>query len=96
MPSSSSTVRALRDVLHVVHVYAERPVSSVDRPVRWLAGFAPIRLAGGERRTVAIKVSPRRLAYWADGWQYEEGQYLLRVGTSPVALVHDCPVSLRR
>ena len=37
-----------RDGKQVVQVYAERDGSAVDRPVRWLVGYAPVRLAAGE------------------------------------------------
>jgi beta-glucosidase len=78
-----------RDGKQVVQVYAERAGSAVDRPVRWLVGYAPVRLAVGESTTVDVEVSTRLLAYWADGWTYEPGAYTLRVGTSVVALSHD-------
>lgn len=73
----------------VVQVYAERPDSDVDRPARWLVGFAPVRLAGGESAEVLIEVPTRHLAHWADGWQYEPGEYTLRIGTR----ADDLPIS---
>jgi len=75
---------------HVVQVYAERADSAVDRPVRWLVGFAPVRLAAGASETVRIPVSTRALAYWANGWCYEAGDFTLRVGSS----VSDLPESV--
>jgi len=70
----------------VVQVYAERPDSVIDRPVRWLVGAAPVRVPA--RRTVCVEVAvpTRYLAYWADGWQYEPGEYRLRIGTTAVDL----------
>ncbi|MDT0277258.1 glycoside hydrolase family 3 protein [Blastococcus goldschmidtiae] len=70
----------------VVQVYAERPESAVDRPVRWLVGSAPVRVPAGETARVEVAVPTRLLAYWADGWQYEPGDHRLRVGTSAVEL----------
>ncbi|MGM7698085.1 beta-glucosidase [Microbacterium sp. A84] len=71
---------------HVVQVYAERSDSAVDRPVRWLVGFAVVRADAGESVDVAIDVSRRELAYWSDGWQYEPGDYTLHLGSSVVSL----------
>jgi beta-glucosidase len=70
----------------VVLVFAEKPGSAVDRPVRWLVGFAPVRVAAGERASVEVTVPTRLLAHWQDGWQYEDGEYLLRAGTTAVDL----------
>jgi beta-glucosidase len=75
---------------HVVQVYAERADSAVDRPVRWLVGFAPVRVAAGASETVRIPVSTRALAYWSNGWNYESGDFTLRVGSS----VSDLPESV--
>ncbi len=86
--------RGARDGKQVVQVYAERPMSTVDRPVRWLVGFAPVRVAAGDRVEVKIAVPTRLLAYWDDGWQYEPGPYRLLVGTSVVDLPHAATVRL--
>lgn len=78
----------------VVQVYAERSDSVVDRPVRWLVGFAPVRVAAGKTADITIDVPTRLLAYWSQGWQYEAGDYVLRVGTSSVDLPYAVTVSL--
>ena len=78
--------RGQRDGKQVVQVYAERPDSAVDRPVRWLVGFAPVRVPAGQTAQVQISVPTRLLAYWQDGWHYEPGGYQLRVGTSATDL----------
>ena len=78
--------RGERDGKQVVQVYAERPDSAVDRPVRWLVGFAPVRVPAGGTAQVRVSVPTRLLAYWEDGWRYEPGRYRLRVGTSAVDL----------
>lgn len=75
---------------HVVQVYAEKPDSAVDRPERWLVGFAVIRAAAGETVGTAIPVPRRALANWDGGWQFEPGDYVLRVGSS----VTDLPLTL--
>jgi beta-glucosidase len=70
----------------VVLVFAERAGSAVERPVRWLVGFAAARVEGGATATVPVDVPTRLLAYWEDGWHYESGAYTLRVGTAVDAL----------
>jgi beta-glucosidase len=86
--------RGARDGKQVVQIYAERPDSAVDRPVRWLVGFAPVRVPAGERAQVQVSVPTRLLAYWQDGWRYEPGVYQLRVGTSAVDLPLTAKVEL--
>jgi beta-glucosidase len=78
--------RGQRDGKQVVQLYAERPDSLTDRPVRWLVGFAPVRVPAGQTAQVQISVPTRLLAYWRDGWRYEPGGYRLRAGTSVVDL----------
>jgi len=72
---------------HVVQVYASRESSTVDRPVRWLVGFAPVRLAAGASTEVSIEVPARAFAHWVGGntdgaWVYEPGTFTLHVGAS--------------
>jgi len=78
--------RSERAGKQVVQVYAERDGSSVDRPVRWLVGYAPVRVPAGETARVTVDVPTRLLAHWQDGWQYEPGEYVLRIGASAVDL----------
>jgi beta-glucosidase len=75
-----------RDGKHVVQVYASRASSAVDRPVRWLVGFAPVRVAAGQSATVDIEVPARAFANWDGAWQYEAGTFTLSVGSSVVDL----------
>ena len=79
----------------VIQVYAEHPTSSVDRAVRWLVGFAAVRLEPGEQRAVTVSIPTRLLAYWDETWRYEAGTYVLKVGTSAVELPLAAEVSLR-
>jgi beta-glucosidase len=67
---------------HVVQVYASRDESEVDRPVRWLVGFAPVRLGAGESTEVSIEVPARAFAHWDGSWRYEAGRFTLHVGSS--------------
>ena len=84
--SVTATNTGEREGKQVVQVYAERADSAVDRPVRWLVGFATVRVAAGGSETVEVRVPTRLLAYWDAGWQYEPGAYTLRIGTSAVDL----------
>jgi beta-glucosidase len=86
--------RSDRDGKQVVQIYAERPDSAVDRPVRWLVGSAPVRVPAGGTAHVPVEVHTRLLAHWADGWQYEPGGYRLRVGTSAVDLPLEAALTL--
>jgi beta-glucosidase len=78
--------RGDRDGKQVVQVYAERGDSAVERPARWLVGFAPVQVPAGVRATVDVAVPTRNLAHWDAGWQYEPGEHTLRIGTSAVEL----------
>ncbi len=73
---------------HVVQVYASRESSTVDRPVRWLVGFAPVRLDAGTSTEVSIEVPARAFAHWegdqSGAWAYEPGTFTLHVGASVV------------
>ncbi|MGA1836665.1 glycoside hydrolase family 3 C-terminal domain-containing protein [Herbiconiux sp. 11R-BC] len=86
--------RGDRDGKQVVLVFAERPDSAVERAVRWLVGFAPVRAAAGEKASVDISVPTRLLATWDEGWRYEPGSYTLRVGTTAVELPFEAAVEL--
>jgi len=68
-----------------IQVYASRPASAVERPVRWLAGFAKAEAPAGAEVTAEIAIPLRRLAHWdtpAGTWVIEPGDYQLRVGGS--------------
>ena len=67
---------------NVVQVYAEKPGSAVERPVRWLVAATPVWAEPGETVTTVLNVPTRLLAHWDNGWTYEPGEYVLRIGTS--------------
>lgn len=69
----------------VVQVYLSRPDTTIDRPVRWLAGFAAVQLDAGESIPLRIALPVRTFANWDAGWQYEPGQFTVHVGTSVTA-----------
>ncbi|MCU1515646.1 MAG: beta-glucosidase [Pseudarthrobacter sp.] len=66
----------------VVQVYLSRPDSNIDRPVRWLAGFAKTTLDGGRSASVSVDIPTRAFAHWDDGWHREAGQFTAAVGFS--------------
>jgi beta-glucosidase len=67
----------------VVQVYASRPDSAIDRPARWLAGFAVVHADPGELVEVPVAVGRRALRHWdADSrtWAVEPGVVVLSSG----------------
>ena len=71
----------------VVQVYASRPDSAVERPVKWLAGFAAVDADPGETVTVGILLPERAFQHWADGgWTLEAGTFALAAGSSSASL----------
>ena len=78
----NSGTRAGREV---VQVYASRPDSAVDRPARWLAGFAAATASPGQEATVEVTIPARSLAHWdteSHAWTIEQGDFHLAVGRS--------------
>ncbi|MFI2478319.1 beta-glucosidase [Nocardia xishanensis] len=70
----------------VVQVYLSRPDSAIERPVRWLAGFAAVSASAGESVPVRIDLPPRVFAHWDGGWRTEPGAFAVHAGTSVVDL----------
>ncbi|MGY1982194.1 beta-glucosidase [Nocardia gipuzkoensis] len=82
-----------REGKQVIQVYLSRPNSAVDRPDRWLAGFAAVTLAPGDSRTVAITLPERAFQHWGPtGWETEPGEFVVRVGTSVADLPHTASI----
>jgi beta-glucosidase len=74
-----------REGREVVQVYASRPESAVERPVRWLVGFAPVVAAPGDEVSVAVTLHRRAFEHWdagGGGWVLEPGTYRLEAGRS--------------
>jgi beta-glucosidase len=71
----------------VVQVYASRPDSAVERPVKWLAGFATVDADPGETVTVGVLIPERAFQHWTpQAWTTEPGAYTLTAGPSSTAL----------
>jgi beta-glucosidase len=72
----------------VVQVYASREDGAVERPPRWLAGFATVDADAGEEVTVVVAVPRRAFEHWdaeAAGWALEPGTFRLSAGSSAAA-----------
>lgn len=73
----------------VVQLYADRPQSSVERPVRWLVGFASVEADPGEEVTVSLSVAARAFEHWGAQqarWIAEPGVFRLAAGRSSAVL----------
>jgi beta-glucosidase len=71
----------------VVQVYASRPGSAVQRPVKWLAGFAAVDADAGETVEAGILIPERAFQHWTDrGWATEPGPFTLSAGPSSASL----------
>jgi beta-glucosidase len=71
----------------VVQVYASRPDSAVERPVKWLAGFAAVDADPAETVSAEISVPKRVFQHWSDqGWTLEPGTFVLSAGPSSASL----------
>jgi beta-glucosidase len=83
----------------VVQLYASRPGSAVERPARWLAGFAIAEAEAGEETTVEIALAWRSLAHWdpdAHAFVVEPGRFGLAAGRSSRDLRCSTEVSVGR
>jgi beta-glucosidase len=80
----------------VIQVYASRPDSAVDRPAKWLAGFAAVDADPGETVTVGILLPERAFQHWADGgWTLEAGAFTLAAGSSSASLPLTASVTVK-
>jgi beta-glucosidase len=82
----------------VVQVYASRPDSAIDRPDRWLVGFAAVTAEPGEEATATVTIRARAFEHWdvrIHAWAVEPGAYLLHAGTSSVGTTVRHEVTVR-
>jgi beta-glucosidase len=79
----------------VVQVYASRSDSAVDRPVRWLAGFATVEIDAGTSTDVPVSVDARAFAHFDRDWRWEPGEFTLQAGTSSAHLPLRTTVAVR-
>nr|WSW65506.1 glycoside hydrolase family 3 C-terminal domain-containing protein [Streptomyces sp. NBC_00995] len=82
----------------VVQVYLARPGSSVERPERWLAGYAAVRADPGHSVTAEVIVAPRALQHWSPddrSWHTEPGEFGLMAGRSAGSIEWHAPLRVR-
>ncbi|WP_066586744.1 beta-glucosidase family protein [Cellulomonas timonensis] len=82
------TNTGLRRGREVVQAYLERDESAVERPVRWLAGWAVVTADPGEHVTAEVRVAARAFQHWdvpSGSWAAEPGAFTLRVGRDVTA-----------
>ena len=65
----------------VVQVYASKPDSAIERPPRWLAGFAIAEADPGEEVEVQVTIDPRAFQHWDGGWKTEPGEFDLEANS---------------
>ena len=69
----------------VVQLYLSRPGSSIERPVRWLAGYADATAEPGQEVEVVVPVDRWALRHWdetAGDWAVEPGGFEVWIGRS--------------
>jgi beta-glucosidase len=69
----------------VVQLYLSRPQSSIERPARWLAGWAPVEADAGEEIEATVPVDLWALRHWdvaAGHWAIEPGEFEVQIGRS--------------
>jgi beta-glucosidase len=83
----------------VVQVYASCPDGAVERPQRWLAGFAGVEADAGEEVTVAVTVGARAFEHWdvaGGGWRTELATFVLAAGGSSASLPLSTQIAIAR
>jgi beta-glucosidase len=79
-------------------VYASRTESAVERPPRWLVGFATVDAGPGENVVAEVRLPGRSFAHWdtaGHAWVVEPGAVTLEVGRSSRDLRGAATVKLR-
>ena len=74
-----------RDGDEVVQLYIHPPRMFMQRPERFLVGFARVALKAGETRQVTLRIKGEQLAYWSvgeQGYVVQPGTYELQAGAS--------------
>ena len=68
---------------------------AVERPARWLVGFAPVEVDAGTSVEVTLEIPRCRSAHWADGWNHEAGTVTLTAGFAVASPQATATVELR-
>ena len=85
-PSVSFTLTntGSREGTEIAEVYAALPPAAQEPPKR-LVGWARVKLAAGESKSVSVAIEPKYLSIWdekTNGWKLFPGSYNLMVGGS--------------
>lgn len=78
----------------VVQVYATRLTTNIERPARWLAGFAVVEAVPGEEVVAKVEIRPRTFEHWDvenRQWAVESGPFTLMVARSAADTVTSVP-----
>jgi beta-glucosidase len=84
-----------REGREVVQVYLSRPDSALERPVRWLAGFATVDLPAGASAQVEVGIPARAFQHWAGEWATEPGVFRVQAGHSSADLPVGADLAIR-
>jgi beta-glucosidase len=74
--------RASREI---VQLYLSRPESSIERPERWLAGWASVEAKAGQEVETTVAIDRWALRHWdeaAGDWAVEPGTFEVHIGRS--------------
>ncbi|HZZ18716.1 MAG TPA: glycoside hydrolase family 3 C-terminal domain-containing protein [Opitutaceae bacterium] len=74
-----------REATEVVQLYIHDGHASVERPEKELKGFARVKLAPGETKTVSMDLNARSFAFYSPekkAWSVEPGSFSILVGSS--------------
>ncbi|MBO2448686.1 glycoside hydrolase family 3 C-terminal domain-containing protein [Actinomadura barringtoniae] len=78
---------------HVVQLYLSRPDSAIERPARWLAGYATVHAEPGECVDVTIPIAARAFQHWnGHVWATEPGPFTLHLASSAGNTLADLPI----
>lgn len=81
----------------VVQVYVAPVEDSVERPARWLAGFASVSVEPGESAEVEVALPQRAFEIWDEqsgSWRLVPGAYEIQAGRSIADLRLTAPLEL--
>ncbi|MFE4194370.1 beta-glucosidase [Paenarthrobacter sp. NPDC056912] len=92
VPVKNTGTRTGREV---VQVYLDRADSAVERPVRWLAGYAGTHLAPAGTDSVEVRIPAKAFAHYDGGWQFEQGKFRLLVGRHAADNFQSLDIELR-
>ena len=82
----------------VVQVYVAPVGSTLDRPLKTLAGFAKVELAPGESKIVTVEFSYEAAAFWDEDsnlWRVEKGEYDILAGNSSTSIAGTARVAVK-